>query len=195
MNLFPQIYKFSQDDKPWFTSKLKGIDRRKKREYKKNHKSPKYLALKSEYKDCMKKDKARYYKDIVIDLKKSDPKKWYSKLKRMTGKHISNTDSPNIQELQNVEPSGQPDVLATHFAQTRNLFEPVKSEDFEDFLRGRLLDPQTLFIQPQKICDVLRTINQNAATVKDDIPVKLFTQFSSHLSLPLTHIINCMLEQ
>ena len=128
---FPtKICKFSQDDKPWFTSKLKGIDRRKKREYQKNHKSPKYLALKSEYKDCMKKDKARYYKDIVIDLKKSDPKKWYSKLKRMTGKHISNTDSPNIQELHNIEPSGQPDVLATHFAQTRNLFEPVKSEDF-----------------------------------------------------------------
>ena len=57
------------------------------------------------------------------------------------------------------------------------------------------MDPQKLFIQPHQISSVLKSINQNAATVKEDIPVKLFTRFSSHLSMPLTHIINCMFEQ
>ena len=67
---FPsKTYKFSQDDKPWFSTKLKGLERKKKREYQKNHKSQKYCDLKNEYDDCLKKEKAKYYKNIVMDLK------------------------------------------------------------------------------------------------------------------------------
>ena len=44
---FPQKWrKFKSDDKPWFTEKLKQIDRKKKREYKKNRKSQKYKLIK-----------------------------------------------------------------------------------------------------------------------------------------------------
>ena len=71
-----------------------------------------------------------------------------------------------------------------------------RKEDFPDYFNGSThLEPSSLFIQPSKVSEVLKSINKNAATVNNDIPIKLFIEFSTELSLPITHIMNSMFEQ
>ena len=188
--------KFSNDDKPWYSSELKNLSRTKQREFNRHHKSQKWQLLDHQYKELIKLEKAKYYDNIVKDLKKSDPQKWYSKLKRMSGKQTQNTDFSLIDEFQNIKVEDQADTIVNFYSQTRNLFDPVLREDFPDFYNGNThLEPSTLFIQPSKVSEVLKSINRNAATVSNDIPIKLFVEFSYELSLPLTHIINSMFEQ
>ena len=50
------------------------------------------------------------------------------------------------------------------------------------------------FVSPEQITKVLGQINKKSATVKNDIPMQLLTQFSNDISGPLCHIINTMFE-
>ena len=80
-----------------------------------------------------KAEKEKYYKNRVSDLKKSDPRKWYSKVRRMSGKQVQNDDFSMIDEFQNVRDEDQADVIVHFYSETRNLFSPVKQEDFPNF--------------------------------------------------------------
>ena len=54
--IFPtKKIRISSSDKPYITSELKKIDRRKKKEYRKNGKSVKYIKLKNEFDFKLKK--------------------------------------------------------------------------------------------------------------------------------------------
>ena len=75
--------KVSLDDKPWVTNDIKILDRRRKREFFKNFKSPKWQMLNEKYMKLVKKVKSSYAKNIVGDLKSSNHSQWYSKVKQM----------------------------------------------------------------------------------------------------------------
>ena len=84
--IFPlKTFKVCQDDQPWVSKSLKLLDRKRKREFYKNHKSQKWEELNLEFVQKCKQEKENYYKNIVHDLKTSNPGKWYSKVKRMAG--------------------------------------------------------------------------------------------------------------
>ena len=50
------------------------------------------------------------------------------------------------------------------------------------------------FISTGDIIQVISQINIKSATLKNDIPMKLLSKFSNHISEPLSHIINTMFE-
>ena len=76
---FPKkTIKVSNDDQPWFTQKLKQLDRQK------NRRSDKWKFFYKQFKKEVKRAKADFYKKMVKDLKNKDPNKWYSAVKRMT---------------------------------------------------------------------------------------------------------------
>ena len=86
------------DDDPWVTKKIKQLDRLLKREFNKNQKSEKWTKLNAEYlKKCVE-EKEKYAANIVLDLKESNPSKWYSKLKRMSGQN-KDKGEVNVAEL------------------------------------------------------------------------------------------------
>ena len=90
MRLFYDVFplksmKISNDDEPWISENVKCLDRQRKREFYKNHKSEKWKVLNQKFLEAVKKSKNSYKVRIVDDLKKSNPGKWYSKLKRMSG--------------------------------------------------------------------------------------------------------------
>ena len=91
--IFPmKEMKVSSDDKPWYSQKLKNLDRKRRREFCRHKKSEKWRILNEEYKETQKKEKANYYKHIVKDLKETKPSSWYSKVKRMAGNEMSGDD-------------------------------------------------------------------------------------------------------
>ena len=70
-------------DKEFITAELKKLDRRKKKEWRKNGKSEKYQRIKSEFDTKYKKAAAGFLKKCVSDMKTEKPGKAATTLKRM----------------------------------------------------------------------------------------------------------------
>ena len=82
------------DDKPWITDEVKTLDRQRKREFVRHHKSSKWHFLNDKYMKLIKKSKVSYANKMVNDLKSSNPSHWYSKVKRMSS--INRTLDNNV---------------------------------------------------------------------------------------------------
>ena len=67
---FPlKVRKINNDDQPWISHRLKVLDRKRKRLYRRERRSEKWKALNKIFKKEMKSAKAKFYKDTVEDLK------------------------------------------------------------------------------------------------------------------------------
>ena len=194
-SIFPlKEFKVSQDDKPWISKQLKMLDRQKRREFYKHKKSDKWKIMNAEYKERLKTDKAAYSKNLVEDLKTSKPGLWYSKVKRM-GALSSKHEEVFVEELSPFDTNVQANKLADFYASTRNQFEPINSSMFPEFNNMDYSDGlNDLLIEPSKISMVVSKMNKKSSSVAGDLPMKLITQFSNELSLPLTNIINTIFE-
>ena len=77
-------------NKPGVTREIKQLDRKCKRDFSLNQKSHKWQELRKKFKEKCKKAKERFYKNMVEDLKESNPSQWLQRLKeweiyQMTG--------------------------------------------------------------------------------------------------------------
>ena len=192
--VFPlKSMKVAPDDKPWFTKSLKLLDRRRKREFYKNYKSHKWEKLNDEFLEKCESEKASYYHNIVHDLKISNPGQWYSKVKRMTGQDTRNQEITSITELEGLESSQQVEIIADHYSKVSNLYQPVKKEHFEEYLKQHSKEKPPN-IGPYKVYRTIKKMNKNSATIPGDLPMKIISKFADDLTLPLCHIINCCIQ-
>ena len=164
------------------------------REFYKHKKSEKWNNLNEEYKQKLKKSKESYYKNMVEDLKISKPALWYSKVKRM-GALLDKDEEIFVEELLGIKSDQQANQIADFYASTRNLFQPLNPNDFQDYMnQDQYEDLSTLLIEPRKIMEIVKNMNRKSASVNGDLPMKLVTEFAMELSLPLTHIFNSIFE-
>ena len=192
--VFPlKLMKVCADDKPWFSKSLKLLDRKRKREFSKNHKSEKWQKLNEEFKEKCEAEKANYYSRIVHDLKVSNTSQWYSKIKRMSGNGEKIYSTASIQELLGKSDFEQREIIADHYAKISNRYEPVEEAQFYDFL-AQHKDDKPPNIGPFKIIKAIKKMNKNAATLPNDLPMKLIYHFADDLALPLCHIVNSCLQ-
>ena len=130
---FPvKILKISCEDKPWVTSDIKKLDRKRKREFSKHHKSELWKKLDEEFLEKCKKAKAKYYSCIVSNLKESNPGKWHSNVKRMSGKNPEQSLNIQIDQLNGYSDLDQANIIAEHYVKISNLYDPVNEDDFSD---------------------------------------------------------------
>ena len=194
-SIFPiKEFRVSEDDKPWVSKKLKILDRKRRREFYKHKKSLTWQQLNAEYKEQVKIEKSAYYKNFVEDLKVSKPGLWYSKIKRM-GALSTKEESLFVEELSCYDTNEQANKLVEFYASTRNTFEPINHSMFPEYMT---FDPEEdlsrLLIDPSKIPQIINKMNKKSSSVPGDLPMKLISEFSIELSLPLTHIINSIFE-
>ena len=188
---FPlKTLKLCEDDDPWVTNKIKELDRLQKREFYKNQSSEKWKRLNEQYLKKCSEEKQKYAERIVSDLKTSNPSKWYSKLKRMSGQD-KNDDAINVTELDGIYDKLQAEVIADHYAEVSNQFEPIQREDFKEYLDLTKFSPIT--VEPGKIMKIIEKINKKAATIEGDLPARIIHEFSEELSVPLSHLISSCL--
>ena len=192
--LFPlKSFKVCSEDQPWITRTLKQLDRKRKREFSKNQKSPKWKHLNKLFEDKCKTEKENYYSNIVRDLKTSNPGQWYSKIKRMSGQEVYQADLDTVEELSGLDDDQQVEAIADHYAAISNLYEPVKEEDFKDYLeKNRSQKPPN--ITPYKVLKTIKKMNKNSSTVPGDLPMRIISLFSDDLALPLSHLIGCSIQ-
>ena len=192
--VFPlKTLRVCSEDQPWISLHLKNLDRKRKREFYKNKKSPKWEKLNTEFVEKSNQEKRKYYENIVQDLKTSNTGKWYSKLKRMSGQETNPQSDIMIKELMGLDDKQQAECIADHYASISNLYQPVKNENFEEYLKNISSKPPN--IGPFKVLKTIRKMRKNAATVKGDLPMKIISEFADDFTLPLTHIINTCLQE
>jgi hypothetical protein len=66
--LIAWINSYHDDDDPWVTQEIKDLDRKKKREFFKHHKSEKWQDLNERFEQKCETAKEHYYENIVKDL-------------------------------------------------------------------------------------------------------------------------------
>ena len=194
LNIFlpEKTVRFTSDDHPWTTSEIKDISRRKKREFFKKRKSPKWKRLNCLLESKCEIAKANYYENIVSDLKTSNPSQWYSKLKRMSSYDQLRTECINVDEIMDLSPKEQANRIADNFAKVSNEYSQLKTSDI-DLSKAANLKP-TPILEEYQVYEFLKRIKTNTSTVKNDIPAKLIKEFACELAKPLTDIINTMVR-
>ena len=187
---FPvKVMKVCDEDDPWMTVELKKLDRKRKREFLKHNRSPKWETLNDEFLEQSSIKKQIYYENIVSDLKLSNPGKWFSKLKRMSGMNQQKIEKIMVDELVGLDDKQQAERIAEHYSSISNQYDQVKSEDFSQYKNADRLP----YIEPFKVYQTINSMNKKAATIPGDLPIKLFVEFAVEISFPLADVINsCM---
>ena len=188
--------KVCDEDKPWVGKEVKALHRQMTREFYKNQKSEKWVKLKEKYLLKCASEKEKYYNNIVSDLKSSNPSKWYSKVKRMAGQDLPQSQENCIEELLGFSSKEQAEVIASHYSSISNQYDEVQASDFATYFdpskKGSEPPPQ---VEPLKVHQIIQKMNKKAATVPNDVPIKLVQEFSVEIAFPLAHLINSCLAQ
>ena len=179
--------KIADDDKPWFTDHLKILDKKKKREFRKNRRSPKYYLLSKSFNKEVSKAKKAFKKSMITDTMSSSSHQWYSRFKRMTNFEQYKTEMPQVDEINQLSPKAQAERIAESFAKISNEYDPIDRSRIKISLIESNSYPK---FSEQQIFDKLRRINIRKATAPGDIPPKVIKECSKYLSIPLCNIVN-----
>ena len=189
--LFPvKTRTINSDDQPWFSYKLKKLDRQRKRVYRREKRSPKWKRLDLLYKSELKDAKANFYKKEVSKLKNQHSGKWYETLKKLTSHDQHRSEEPYVEEIAHLPDQQQANLIADHFLSIPNQYDSLKSEDIHipEFSPSEV--PQ---FHLAEVWFALSRIKTNKATVEGDISAAIIQKFAAYLCEPFTHILNCSL--
>ena len=184
--------KFSSDDQPWITTKIKKLDRQRKRIYHKYRRSEKWFDLDKQYKKEIKAAKANFYAKTVESLKTGNPRRWYSMLKKISSIDQVKDEKTVVDDIAHLSDEEQAEAIARQFASIQNEYDPLNSEDikFPSFLESEI--PQ---FHVSEVWQILTKLQTNKATVPGDFPAKLIKLFAAYLAEPLTDIINASVKR
>ena len=130
IEIFPEkIRKIQSDDAPWISHKLKLLDRKRKRIYRKQRRSEKWRNMDKMFKKEVKLAKSHFYKQVVAELKLKKPGQWYTCLKKITSFHQEKREQQSVDEISHLPDSEQAEIIAEKFASIQNEYEALKTED------------------------------------------------------------------
>ena len=191
--IFPEkTRKIQSDAQPWISQKLKKMDRKRKRIYRKERKSEKWSKMNKRFKKEVKSAKANFCKDQVADHKQKKPGQWYTCLKRISSFDQMKNDQVSVDELNHLPDQQQAEKIAEKFASIQNLYDPLKTEDISV---PPFTDKDIPQFQPAQVWFVLSRVNTNKATVPGDFPARLIKQFAAYLAEPLSDIFNTSMKR
>lgn len=182
-----KIRKISSDDKPWFTEDLKNLDRKKRREYRKNRRSSKYNQLKKLFDKKVAIQKKKFKIKMIGDVVNAKSSQWYSKLKRIANYDQEKKNIVDVEEISHLSNKAQAEAIADSFSKISNEYDPIKKENIEIPPFKKTDVPK---ISHHKVKQHLQQIKTNKATVPGDVPAKIIKELAPHLAVPVTDIIN-----
>ena len=179
-----KILKIRKDDQAWVNNEIKSLDRRCKREYSKRKKSMKWKSLNDELIQKCEKAKKDYSKNIVNDLKTSNPSQWHSKIKIMSSQ--CNDNDIVVQELVGLPSEEQAELIADQFTAVSNLYEPLQTSDID--IENIFDDRPPPEINPYLVYLKIKSIKKKTATVIGDIPMTVIKFCAEEISFPLSDV-------
>ena len=183
--------KITSDDQPWFSNQLKKIDRKRKREFHKHRKSNRWKHLNKQFRESCSQAKKDYYLNIVQDLKTSNSKQWYSKVKS----NIENDKSQKVivESMEDKPDNIQAEIIADQFSKISNEYSALISTDIQ--LEQCIYSKVFKNIEAHEVYQKNKGMKTKSSTVLlDDIPMKLIKEFGVELYIPLADILNRAIE-
>ena len=178
--------KIRHGESPWISSELKSLDRKRKREYRKNKKSNKWKRRNCQFLTKYKKAKQDYSTNMVNDLKESDPSQWYSKIKRMSSHNSEKEEDTAVQEMLGIPDEVQAEKIADQFSHISNLYSPLKTDDIN--LKNIVDERPPPEINPYLVFLKIMSHKKKTATVIGDIPMGLIKFCAEEISFPLSDV-------
>ena len=188
-------------DVPFYTRELKDLDRRVKREYRKNYKSQKYQRMKKLYDEKYQKAAKAYLEKNVRSLKEDDPGKAYRSLKKMAAQPGDCSDEggftlqshldDNLTQEESVE------RIATHFSQISQEFPPFDFNLLPDNVKTKISchNPEELpEISDYEVYEQIRSSKKPRSSVPGDLPRRIVQEFSPELATPAAEIFRNILK-
>ena len=152
---------------------MKSLKRLKCREFNKHRSSVKWKDLNDRYKEALIHAKNQYYKNIVKDLKISNPSQWYSKLKRICSYDQEKHEPLEVAEIEQLSDQEQAEKIADFFCETRQKFEEIDPKGIKIPIFEEETIPQFCV---KNFKDKLELINPKKSVPEGDIPPKIITK-------------------
>ena len=191
--IFPtKTVRFSASDKPWITAELKKLARKRKKVYRKQGKSEKYVKLLSEFEQKFNKAMSDYMNKNISDIKNSNPSKAYALLKRL-GARPGDCDKMNNFSLPshaNLSPLQSAERIADHFSQISQEYPPLNRDTLPDRVKAKISrsDENLPEISEYEVYEKIRGAKKPKAGVPGDVPRRLIQEFSPELTTPITKV-------
>ena len=188
----PKTVNFSSADSPWITPQIKGEIRKRQREFQKNRQSEKYKQINLKVLKLVKTAKCKYSSNFVEDLKSSDSKQWYSKLKRISSYNSHLLEPIQVSEISEHTDKDQAELIANKFSEISQEYDALNTCDIQipPFTKESI--PHIL---QEKVKQTLKHMKTKISTIPGDIPAAILKQISNEISMPLTNIINSCIEK
>ena len=164
-----KILKFASDDQPWYSRELEYLDHKRGREYAKNLKSSKYIALKKLYDLKIKKAKSTFKKSIINDTIRAGSHEWYKKFKRMSNYDSNKFGHLKVDEICHLSEKQQAEVIAESFSSISQQYQPIKTNEIN---MPHLSSNSVPVFRPTDIRKKLNKVKIRKATATSDIPPK-----------------------
>ena len=109
---------------------LKNLNRRTKREFYNNSKSHKWKKFKKLKRSTVK----NFYSNFVLELKESNPAKWYSMAKRMGAEQNSKNGELSVDCLKGLTNQQAAEQVAEHFSKISQEYSPLDTAKLPAYL-------------------------------------------------------------
>ena len=187
-NCFPsKSQEITTENELWFNEKLSKLKKRKSREFNKNRRSSKYMRLQKVYKQQLSESKRLFYRNKVRQLKSSDSKQWWRKMKKLTKCDNTAEEQVQVAELKDFSDKEQVEIIAKSFAQISQEFQPLNRDEIQ-YPSFNEHDFPT--ISETDVLRVLEDLNISKSERKGDIPARILKHFSKYFSKPIAAILN-----
>ena len=188
-------------DKPYITKEMKILDRRRKREYRLNGKSQKYLSLQTLYVRKLNSAAQNFLDKSVRALKDTEPGKAYGILKRLGAQPGDNVDAGVFVLPEHVSlgltTQESADRIAQKFAEISQEFPPITLENLPDRVFQKINfseNQQKPHISRQMVEEKIKRAKMTKGGVPGDLPVKLSKEFGPELAIPASKIFNNIVQ-
>ena len=184
----------SDQDKPWFNEQLRRIKRQRLREYQKHGLSDKYWGIVDSFDALFKKERAKYFEKIRLQVTEGERGSIYPILKRLSLRPGDSPHSvfqlPDHAELSHTQAA---EIIATHFSSISQEYTPLDVSCLPPNIRAWLeLSDQGL--RPRlSVRAVERRISKAKkphGLVPGDLPKKLVQICTSTIAYPASIIFN-----
>ena len=117
----------------------------------------------------------------------SNPKDWYSKVKRMCSIGQMKNEVTNVESMSTLSDKEQVEVIADEFEKISHDYEPLKSDSIPP---EKYATTKSISILPHQVYNKIKEMKVKPSTPPGDIPMKLVKEFGIYLSDPIADILN-----
>ena len=177
-------------DKPWINDTFRRLIRVRQYAFRQGN-LEKYKSCRNKVQRCAKLLRKKYYESKVADLRRADPRNWWSRVKNITG--MSSLSSGALNGLANEKYNGDVEMLANEvnkfFHSVSSDLQPLNHDIFE------MIPPDQSDVAPIA-CEVEQVERRLMSTCvskspgPDGIPNWILHDLAPFISKPITAIFN-----